>query len=128
MEMLKDDSKDQISLFELPAVQNQKDRPSATARKLTTTAINKKAPVKKKVVKGDGISASPTGRSGGKRKTGRGMEKVVLKSPLSGQVPEGDVRLTANIREDLHLKLKIAAARRRTTIGELLEEMVEKYL
>ncbi len=51
-----------------------------------------------------------------------------MKGPLSGQVPEGDVRLTANIREDLHLKLKIAAARRRTTIGELLEEMVEKYL
>ncbi|GFE58875.1 hypothetical protein [Geobacter sp. AOG1] len=48
--------------------------------------------------------------------------------PLSGLVPAGDVRLTANIREDLHLKLKIAAAQRRTTIGELIEEMVDKYL
>ncbi|AJE04861.1 hypothetical protein [Geobacter pickeringii] len=47
---------------------------------------------------------------------------------LSGLVPEGDVRLTANIREDLHLKLKIAAARQRTTIGELIEFMVEKYI
>ena len=47
---------------------------------------------------------------------------------LSGLVPEGDVRLTANIREDLHLKLKIAAARQRTTIGELIEQMVEKYI
>ncbi|PLX83349.1 MAG: hypothetical protein C0617_12565 [Desulfuromonas sp.] len=46
----------------------------------------------------------------------------------SGQVPEGDVRLTANIREDLHLRLKITAATRRTTIGELIEELVELHL
>lgn len=46
----------------------------------------------------------------------------------SGQVPEGDVRLTANIREDLHLKLKIAAAQKRTTIGELIEMLVAKHL
>ncbi|WP_298439066.1 plasmid partition protein ParG [Geobacter sp.] len=47
---------------------------------------------------------------------------------VSGLVPEGDVRLTANIREDLHLRLKIAAARQRTTIGELIELLVEKYI
>lgn len=46
----------------------------------------------------------------------------------SGQVPEGCVRLGANIREDLHLKLKIVAANRRTTIGELIEDLVEKHL
>jgi hypothetical protein len=46
----------------------------------------------------------------------------------SGQVPVGDVRLTANIREDVHLKLKITAAQKRTTIGELLEELVEEHL
>jgi len=38
------------------------------------------------------------------------------------------MRLTANIREDLHLKLKLAAAHRRTTIGDLIEELVEKHL
>ncbi|WP_318258135.1 plasmid partition protein ParG [Geobacter anodireducens] len=38
------------------------------------------------------------------------------------------MRLTANMREDIHLKLKIAAARQRTTIGEILEELVEKYI
>jgi hypothetical protein len=38
------------------------------------------------------------------------------------------VRLTANIRQDLHLKLKIASARRRTTIGEIIEELLEKYI
>lgn len=47
---------------------------------------------------------------------------------LSGLVPEGDVRLTANIREDLHLRLKIAAAKQRTTIGELIEVLVDKYI
>jgi len=38
------------------------------------------------------------------------------------------VRLTANIRGDLHLKLKMEAAKRRTTIGELIEALVERHL
>lgn len=46
----------------------------------------------------------------------------------SGLVPDGDVRLTANIREDLHTKLKVAAAERRTTVGELLEDLIERHL
>ena len=46
----------------------------------------------------------------------------------SGLVPEGDVRLTANIRGDLHLRLKIEAAKQRTTIGELVEELVDKHI
>jgi hypothetical protein len=40
-------------------------------------------------------------------------------------VPQNDVRLNANIRQGLHLKLKIEAANRRTSIGELLEELIE---
>ncbi|WP_279628701.1 hypothetical protein [Caballeronia pedi] len=43
-------------------------------------------------------------------------------------IPQGDVRLCANIREDLHLQLKIAAAVRRTTIGEQIEELIEALL
>lgn len=50
------------------------------------------------------------------------------KASGSSAVPEGDVRLTANIRQDLHLRLKIAAARQRTTIGELIEQWVESTL
>ena len=46
----------------------------------------------------------------------------------SGLVPEGDVRLTANIRADLHMKLKMRAVQERTTIGELIEELIEKHL
>jgi hypothetical protein len=47
---------------------------------------------------------------------------------LSGQIPEGDVRLTANINKELHLKLKIAAATQRTTIGEIIEKLVREHL
>ena len=46
---------------------------------------------------------------------------------MSGLVPAGDVRLTANIRADLHLKLKIRAAEGRTTVGDLIEEWVESW-
>ena len=50
------------------------------------------------------------------------------KKPVSksGQVPPGDVRLTANIRGDLHLKLKIEAATRRMSMGEVIEELIDK--
>jgi len=123
--MVNDDMKEQIPLFELPSVKDEK--PSAPASRMTVDAREKEVPDKKKVVKEDIESVSDS-KSNSKGRTGRALEKVAMKSPLSGQVPEGDVRLTANIREDLHLKLKIAAARRRTTIGELLEEMVEKYI
>lgn len=44
------------------------------------------------------------------------------------KVPAGDVRLTANIRKDLHLRLKVAAASQGTTIGELIEMYVETVL
>lgn len=43
----------------------------------------------------------------------------------SGQIPDGDVRLTANIREELHTRLKIEAAKRRVYIGDLVEELIE---
>ena len=63
---------------------------------------------------------------GGRTKRGKAAQKG--SEALSGQVPSGDVRLVANMREELHLKLKIAAANRRTTIGEILEELVAKHL
>jgi hypothetical protein len=59
-------------------------------------------------------------------------EVVVMSAPaakkVSGLVPDGDVRLTANVRQDLHLKLKIASAHRRTTIGEIIEELIDRHL
>lgn len=55
---------------------------------------------------------------------GRGKAKADAKS---GLVPEGDVRLTANIRGDLHMKLKIRAAQERTTVGELIEQWIDGW-
>lgn len=40
-------------------------------------------------------------------------------------IPQGDTRLNANIRKELHLKLKVAAHERRLTAGEVIEELVE---
>lgn len=52
--------------------------------------------------------------------------RSAMKKHLSGLIPKGDVRLTANISQNHHLKLKIAAAQKRTTIGELIEQMVDQ--
>lgn len=71
------------------------------------------------------VSAPVTRKSG---LTTRQVAPLKSKGSGSSAVPEGDVRLTANIRQDLHLKLKIAAARQRTTIGELIEQWVETTL
>ncbi len=46
------------------------------------------------------------------------------KPSKSGKVPGGDVRLTVNVAGDLHLKLKIEAATRRMTMGELIEDLI----
>ena len=69
--------------------------------------------------------ASPPKMAPKKRKP---AAKIEPPKKVSGLVPAGDVRLTANIRQDLHLKLKIASAHRRTTIGEILEELIQKHL
>jgi hypothetical protein len=43
-------------------------------------------------------------------------------------IPDGDVRMTANIRADLHRRLKVEAVMRQTTIGELLEGFIENNI
>jgi len=50
------------------------------------------------------------------------------KLKASNAAPEGDVRLTINMREDLHRRLKIEAAKQGTTIGELVEQLVEEKI
>jgi len=62
-----------------------------------------------------------------------GVGKVKKNPPdspenLSGKVPAGDVRLSANIDQNLHLKLKIAAAKERITIGEIIERWIQEKL
>ena len=59
--------------------------------------------------------------------TGASKAENAATGQKAGLVPTGDVRLTANIRADLHLKLKIRAAQERTTIGELIEQWVGRW-
>lgn len=47
---------------------------------------------------------------------------------VPGQLPAGDVRLTANVRKELHTRLKLKSAQERTSIGEIVEQLLEKYL
>lgn len=120
--MLKDDTKSQIPLFDLPSPA----KPALTTPKKPAVKKEEKAPIPaspKEAVKPKAAVREAPGR-----RAAKAPAKATKGKPLSGLVPEGDMRLTANIRQDLHLRLKIAAAHRRTTIGELIEEMVEKYL
>ncbi len=68
--------------------------------------------------------------SPGAVETGESQRRVSKEASkaLSGLVPVGDVRLTANIKETLHMKLKMESVKRRTTIGELLEGLIERHL
>lgn len=72
----------------------------------------------------EGPTSAQTGVTKGK---GAARAEAAPTGQKSGLVPEGDVRLTANIRGDLHLKLKIRAAQERTTVGELIEQWVEGW-
>jgi hypothetical protein len=120
-----DDSKHQIPLFDSQETIKQE--------KHVLSKTNNRA---KKIVS----SPDTSFRSKTKKETAsdnKAFKKLNFKSTeskrsaptkISGNVPAGDIRLTANIREDLHLKLKIAAARNRTTIGEIIEVLVEKYI
>lgn len=42
-------------------------------------------------------------------------------------VPEGCIRFNANIKKDFHLRLKVMAAMSSRTMGEIIEEWIEKY-
>ena len=118
----------QMGLFEIAAAPPERQIEETPAAALPTppapTTSAKPAP---------SPPAKSAPRSGAKP-TGKKLAPSALAASapvvrkVSGLVPEGDVRLTANIRLDLHLKLKIASAHRRTTIGEILEELIESHL
>jgi hypothetical protein len=61
------------------------------------------------------------------KRAARSSAATAAKGEKSGLVPVGDTRMTANVREDLHLKLKIRAAQERTTVGELIERWIEGW-
>ena len=85
------------------------------------------APLKKPTLaRGDVLEfAENAGRSTAAR--GRSSAASASKGEKSGLIPEGDVRLTANVRADLHMKLKMRAVQERTTVGELIEAWIEGW-
>jgi hypothetical protein len=115
--MTDDDTKDQIPLFELP--------PPEKPGPVTRDSGPGKQPAVKRAPQEQETSET---RGTKRKKPAKPPVRKAEAKAVSGLVPEGDVRLTANIRQDLHLRLKIAAAHRRTTIGEIIEELVEKHV
>lgn len=123
-----DEEKDQMSLF--GALQETPMKES-----LKKTVVTRPVDRLPKKGKDELVSTGLPTRSAvrdGKGDTVKGRRKKAPKAPAktyaAGLVPAGDVRLTINIRQDLHLRLKIAAAHERTTIGEIIEELVEQYV
>ena len=93
--------------------------------------MGKIATLKKPTLTTDAVLAFAEGATGAQTTVGKGQGAARSENAPTGQksglVPEGDVRLTANIRGDLHLKLKIRAAQERTTVGELIEQWVQGW-
>jgi hypothetical protein len=56
------------------------------------------------------------------------QEEILKVAKKTFFAPEGDKRLTINMRVDLYRKLKTAAAEKNTTSGEIIEQLIEKYL
>ncbi len=61
------------------------------------------------------------------RKKAPGIRKPAEKARVF-YAPHGYKRLTINVREDLHKKLKITAIEKGQTAGEIIEEMIGQYL
>lgn len=77
------------------------------------------------------IRAFAEGATGNKPGAGTVTPMVAKKTAPTGQnsglVPAGDVRLTVNIRDDVHQALKIRAVQERTTVGDLIEAWVDGW-
>ena len=93
--------------------------------------MSKITTLKKPTLNTDAVRAFAEGATSKQTNAARGKGAARAETAPAGQksglVPEGDVRLTANIRGDLHLKLKIRAATERTTVGELIEAWVDGW-
>ena len=126
--MIKDDTKDQISLFDLTQPETSKTPAETKTAELPVREPQARTKEENKPLAAPQPAAKKPVRSAHGKAATKPVPATKTAKATPGPVPEGDVRLTANIREELHLKLKIVAATRRTTIGELIEELVEQYL
>jgi hypothetical protein len=93
--------------------------------------MHKLATLKKPTLSTAAVQDFAESATGAQTRVGKGMggarSEIAPAGQKSGLVPEGDVRLTANIRGDLHLALKIRAAQERTTVGELVEQWIASW-
>lgn len=93
--------------------------------------MSKVTTLKKPTLSRQAVREFAEGATGAQNASGKakalGTSQNAAKGLKSGLVPEGDVRLTANIRGDIHIALKIRAAQERTTVGELIENWVEGW-
>lgn len=121
------DVENQMGLFETGALPEIMPQAQATPRPQPVPEPVAKRAAAASPGPGAGLKSGSANKARSKGIKAAPAAKAPAKA-VSGLVPDGDVRLTANIRQDLHLKLKIASAYRRTTIGEIIEELIEKYV
>jgi len=57
-----------------------------------------------------------------------GTVSAAEKTGRSGLIPEGHVRLNANVKKVLHTRIKIEAARQGKTIGDLIEDLIDQHI
>jgi hypothetical protein len=86
----------------------------------------KKQPTLKKPVLS---TAAVLGFAEGKRSASKGRAVSISEASSASRFPPtGDIRLTVNIRGDLHMRLKMEAVKHRTTVGEILEGLVQQHI
>ena len=107
---------------------------SKTAKTNKRKAVNARTPMLKKSINKPIHQSSKNIMANAKPKneklavankpTSRTIKSAIKKSSKRnpGLAPDGFVRLTINIRQELRIKLKVIAAKQNTTIGKLIEE------
>lgn len=89
--------------------------------------MSKIATLKKPTLSTAAVQAFAEGAGGAQKRQGAARSEAAPTGQKSGLVPAGDVRLTVNIRDDVHQALKIRAVQERTTVGELIEAWVDGW-
>ena len=90
-------------------------------------ALSKPSLAKPSLAKIQAFAEGATGsKPGAGTVTPMAARKTAPTGQKSGLVPAG-VRLTVNIRDDVHQALKIRAVQERTTVGDLIEAWVDGW-
>jgi len=94
----------------------------------TTMALSKPSLAKPSLAKIQAFAEGATGtKPGAGTVTPMAARKAAPTGQKSGLVPAGDVRLTVNIREDVHKALRIRAINDKTTVGDMIEAWVDGW-